>query len=515
MPRCLWIGLVASAILSVCQCSPVRAAYAYNPAIIKQTYERLSAPYDPSMSRGDYKRMVASLDNVDVEALLWDYEGLTPFLRVRILNDYGFWLWKANDTVNAVRVLKAVVRLAPLRAVAWLNLGDAQATLLRPTGPWDPPQTWEDKLALTREAITSYQHYLVLTKSPVQHVNDFLAFNLLNFREGEDACKFVTSLANAHRLLDLGIAGIGPFDLLHDGNKYYVYIGDGSSPRIGAFTAPEADGDQAWQDLYSGNINEQSAVDFWPLDDEKGVDGADGVSPGDELRLVTLGDAYYALQITPSTANDAVYVASGFGGDATASPFAEAWLVQPNNGYICHIAGHVKSSLYTGQGNPLCAQFLAGASFPRPDIKRLPPASEMRFPGYFENRSPDRRWYDYDLTGWSTIDLGNDGHARDLAYYDIDPIQLPDCKQTGLLPYDSKNKSVLVEPFSQTIRNIPLGCDGAQEFPIIYKGKTYIETTHGPKLPTGEAAGAGIYEVRDDKVRPVCLIQNDFTYYAK
>jgi tetratricopeptide (TPR) repeat protein len=44
----------------------------------------------------------------------------------QIVNDWGYYLWKAKDYPKAQMLLEAVIRLNPERAVAYLNLGDVR-----------------------------------------------------------------------------------------------------------------------------------------------------------------------------------------------------------------------------------------------------------------------------------------------------------------------------------------------------------------------------------------------------
>ncbi len=61
--------------------------------------------------------------------------------QVKYMNDYGFFLQKAGASKDAVKILEKVVRVAPSRTVAWLNLADAY---------WDSKHTGEAKVAYRR-----------------------------------------------------------------------------------------------------------------------------------------------------------------------------------------------------------------------------------------------------------------------------------------------------------------------------------------------------------------------------
>lgn len=71
------------------------------------------------------EELSANLTEPEVWLDAWKSKNLSKAQYVNSLNDYGFYLLKSGDLKNSTEILIAVTRLAPERAVAFLNLGDA------------------------------------------------------------------------------------------------------------------------------------------------------------------------------------------------------------------------------------------------------------------------------------------------------------------------------------------------------------------------------------------------------
>jgi tetratricopeptide (TPR) repeat protein len=78
---------------------------------------------------------------VEAYEVQWLKNGAGGSRQVRYVNDYGFFLQRAGASKDAVKILEKVVRVAPERTVAWLNLADAY---------WDSKHTDEAKAAYRR-----------------------------------------------------------------------------------------------------------------------------------------------------------------------------------------------------------------------------------------------------------------------------------------------------------------------------------------------------------------------------
>jgi len=474
----------------------------YNPALLVKTYECVSAVYHSNKSYINYSGdILEPLARAGVQTLLTNPGGVTALQRVQILNDYGFWLYKQGFTyMQAAAVLEAVVKLAPERALAWLNLGDTYAAMLTSAVEDDgipkANSTWSGKQELTRKAVDAYERYVSLSASPVQHVRDFLALNILNAPQ-ENVCQFVTAFVRQNREQELAInqyTDVIPVDLLGDGVKYYVYIyytGSSNIPDIAAYTSPQKDVGPYYSQWHP------SDVDFDPLDFLSGDGGGTSVNPGDSLYLLLFKNLYYVLRVTFSDANAA--------SDPIDRPVDSAQIVQPNNGVVCGIKARLSPVLSVGQGDPVCDHFLAGSSFDQPAVDNSLADQNIKL-------GPRGLGADYDLTSTVKADLENDGHPLDFAYYDFESGAGAGCGQKGIVPFDPVALKEKIGPLDDGLRRLPIGCDGGQDYVITWKGRTYLELDHGPDLQPGEARGAGIYEVEDDVVNPVCIIENRFQY---
>ncbi|MBX9572960.1 MAG: hypothetical protein K2X77_28955 [Candidatus Obscuribacterales bacterium] len=117
---------------------------AYNAA------RTLSAVFDLSFYAINTQREEYKADKMEPELWMdaWKWRKLPTDKYITALNDYGFYLLQSGRYSEAVRVLEAVTKEQPERAVAFLNLGDA---------------LWcSEEQALSAEA---YQHYLTLNKA--------------------------------------------------------------------------------------------------------------------------------------------------------------------------------------------------------------------------------------------------------------------------------------------------------------------------------------------------------------
>ncbi|GBQ43506.1 hypothetical protein AA11237_3295 [Acidocella aminolytica 101 = DSM 11237] len=490
----------------------------YNSAKLLQTYKRVRAAYSPTEESWEVmEKVTGPLEGAGVQVLLTEDGGITPAQRIEILNDYGFWLYKQGRAFDAAAVLQVVVQLAPQRAVAWLNLGDAFVLELgKHDGAFNPnpneiklpPRlTWSDGQALTHQAIDAYRHYLALGGVPNEHVQDFLALNQRNAPQG-NVCAFVTAYANAGRLDELGISGNGPINLTGDGRPYYVYSiinGTADVPGLLAFTTRQKD----VEDDYIGQEGANTEI-FSPLDAIDGIGGAtQGTNPGDDLFLIAFKTRYYALDLNYSTANNAVYTAQGnILPTVSKKAIAAIMVVKPGQGIICTVTPTISPSLAKNLNVALCDQFLKGHPFDQP-------AQNTSLGGENITLGPRGLGADYDLTSTTRADIENNGHPVDLAYYDFESGAGAGCGQKGVVPFDAVARVEKAGPLDDALRGIRIDCDSGRDYVITWRGKTYIELDHGPNRKPGEARGVGIYKIKDDRVYPVCLIDNKFTYSIK
>lgn len=170
-------------LLVLISCTPALAQTPSNECADRDllaTYKSASAPYTPSASLQQLRTFVFDLQNAGVAKLLSDNCGLTTSQRLLILNDYGFWRTKIGlPDETAIKALKTVVSLAPKRAAAWLNLGDAylaarNAEFPIANGPPFRLPTAAEEEARGRRALVAYKRYLALSPSPLRRVYHYV-----------------------------------------------------------------------------------------------------------------------------------------------------------------------------------------------------------------------------------------------------------------------------------------------------------------------------------------------------
>ncbi len=118
--------------------------------------------------------------------------GLSEQERIRIFNDYGFMLAQSGSPSAATPVLRSTVRLAPTRAVAWLNLGDAAQDTMAAT------DKESEKASSWTEARAAYDRYHILTGRPAPRAAQLERFNLpAALKTSDGVCSFVASAWNS------------------------------------------------------------------------------------------------------------------------------------------------------------------------------------------------------------------------------------------------------------------------------------------------------------------------------
>jgi hypothetical protein len=114
------------------------------------------------------------------------------------------------------------------------------------------------------------------------------------------------------------------------------------------------------------------------------------------------------------------------------------------------------------------------------------------------------------------VDLENNGKKQNVGYFEIDSGAGPGCDGSGFSLFDPVRKQVVDSPLNDEILGIQAkaaDCLGAAAFLIAVDGKTYFEIDRGRSDP-GETVGEGIYEVKNENVLPVCVIDNQMTLIA-
>ncbi len=466
----------------------------------------LSTCQDPQFNPWSYDYRVRLLKRAGIDILMSKDGGVTPHQRIEILNDYGFYLTKAQEFTDAIKVLGKVIELSPNRTVAWLNLGDAYRAMIgNPlrqdgmSGASSFADTWQEKVHDTERAIRSYQKYSSLTSHPTTESKDFLALNVLN-APSSSVCQYVVAFANAGREKEI-YGHPFPVDLLGDGTKYFVYSasqGTAQYPTIFATTSPT---DDAY--AYGGD----SDVEFSPLTDRWG--GASGA----EFLLFPFKGKFYVVDNEPSS---------------IAGTLLPNQVVAPNAGRICGITQHYKSTLSINNDHKICDPFLKGKVFDKIEddsdydqTGAVQDADSITLPGQVPaDNIAEMAGYHTDghvgLESALNADLFNDGKPVLVDYFRIDSGAGPGCSAYGVGLYDPKANEVLRSLLSTEILKTEastVNCDGVSTFLINFRNRVYLETDRG-QSNSGEPSGEAIYEVRDNHVFTVCKIDTKITLTA-
>jgi hypothetical protein len=129
----LYFGLMMPSMAQIRQppCTPPAAKPGDPPppvSLLLATHKCLLQDQQTEPANFDAVQATDDLKHAGIARLIQNPDGLSIGQRVSILNDYAFWMASEGDgytASQAVKVLDMVVSLAPNRAVAWLNLGDA------------------------------------------------------------------------------------------------------------------------------------------------------------------------------------------------------------------------------------------------------------------------------------------------------------------------------------------------------------------------------------------------------
>jgi hypothetical protein len=265
------------------------------------------------------KHAVAALDDADVRRLLDDPAGLWPSERVLMLNDYGFWLTQSDMLDDAITVLTQVVRLAPTRAVAWLNLGDAFRAALRRS------VDWQAKLSYSRQAADAYRRY-VDNGGKSTAVDDFMALNPAN--APGTVCDYVAAFYSRGRQAEMfGLPD--PVDIAGNGRMLHVYVEylrvAGGLLRI---VASDKEPDPF------GALPRTSVVGFGGADQDKMWFGG--------IHVIPFRKTYYVVY------------------ELDDGPYA---VVKPNAGRVCTFHRKVEASLTVNRLPDACQRLLSGRPF--------------------------------------------------------------------------------------------------------------------------------------------------------
>jgi hypothetical protein len=247
---------------------------------------------------------------------------------VEILNDWGYWQSRGEKPAEAIPILQRVVELAPTRAVAWRNLGDAARASL--SGAIADPE----RKRLTQLAIDAYGRYRKLTGHYQPDMKDFIEFNALNAPQ-DDVCGFVAAYYSRGRHQEItGVAN--PVDV------------DGSGKKVNLEASI----------LYAGKPDQQPYVKVTGEDGEEREsarafgfgEGSPNEGEGDRIDLIPFGGAVYALTEEEEVSEKEVKDQKG----------GLVGLYNWSGRRVCHFTAHSTASVRQSADDAVCRHLLAG-----------------------------------------------------------------------------------------------------------------------------------------------------------
>ena len=423
-------------------------------------------------------RLTDALDGAGVKELLDDAKaGLIPSAtRIAILNDYGFWLSKTNDPRNAVPVLQKVVELAPTRAVAQLNLGDAARSSVTVA------ETWEQKTKFSAIGMKAYSAYQKLAGKDAPDASEFQALHSIG-SVSENVCSYVAAFYNRGRQEEMW-GYPDPVDIAGDGKLRHVYIfyqGTAHVPGIFASTKAVPEEERVMEGL-SGD----DEVDFARTVDQS---SAEENGRWSEFHVLPFRDGYYL-----------VYQEDG-------GPVA---VVKPNAGTGCKFKRSFKPVLVEDHAPAICKEAFAGRAFAKLPREKLSgaaphvPANDLNI-GAFDNSQIDFEQY-------SDVKLDPLGEPARLGYFEIASGAGPGCSENGIafLAGNRLEKSPRADALMETQSQM-LKCGGSSAFPVSANGESLIEIDEGSAIQRTYPPRT-LLRLRGDKFETVCRVDQRPTY---
>ncbi len=423
-------------------------------------------------------RLTGALEDAGVKELLDDAKvGLVPrAARISILNDYGFWLSKTDDPRKAVPVLQKVIELAPARAVAHLNLGDASRSGVTRA------ETWEQKNRLSAIGMKAYSAYQKLAGKDAPDAREFQALHAAG-SVSENVCSYVAAFYNRGRQKEMW-GYPDPVDIAGDGKLRHVYIfyqGTAHVPVIFASTKAVPEEDQLVQALA-----EDAEVNFNRTVDQS-IAEEYGSRP--EIHVLPFRDGYYLVD------------------QEDGGPVA---VVKPNAGTVCRFKRNFTPMLVEDHAPAICKEAFAGHAFeklPREKLSGGAPrvaANDLDI-GTFDNSQLDFEQY-------SDVKLDPLGGPARLGYFEIASGAGPGCSKNGVafLAGNGLEKSpranALMEAQGQMLK-----CGGSSAFPVRVNGESLIEIDEGSAIQRTTPPRT-LLRLRGDRFETVCRVEQQPTY---
>ena len=432
---------------------------------LMQEYERLRASSSDGLPASTFDSLASRLGDAGAsEALDKPSDQLNQMGLVPVLNNFGFWQSRGTNPATALPTLQRVVEVAPTRAVAWSNLGDAARASLSGAIPD------AERARLTKLALDAYGSYQKLTGRTEPEMADFVEFNSDNAPH-EDVCPFVAEYYSRGRQRE--ISGVAqPVDVDGSGQKVNLDVQFGGSLVIPYARVASSDGKEL------------------PSEPAFGL-GSTEANAGamNNIAFIPFGGAVYAVTETggaPVVLND--------------------WAGKQ----ICHFTARYTASIRQSAEDTVCHDLLAG-SFPS-----VPPTTTLSEPKAtsIAADSAESFWSDMNgegITSVSDIDLSGSGHTDRVGSFNgYHPHG--DCHMGGVVLMDgdqpqasARNKALLNAEWDLQ------DCRDASASVVRSHGHPYVEIDSG-LLRHNEIARRTLLSVTTTGVKTVCRIVERPTY---
>jgi len=452
---------------------------------LRKIHDRLLAEYPverkknlntPTTLARFYLRLTAALEDADVKELLDDTKAgvVPPGTRIAILNDYGFWLSKTNDPRISIPVLQKVTELAPARAVAQLNLGDAARSGVAAA------ETWEQKNKFATIGMKAYSAYQKLARKDAPGAYEFQVLHATG-PVSETVCSYVAAFYS-HGRQDEMWGYPDPVDIAGDGKQRHVYIFDQGTAHVPAIFAstkavPE-------EERLNGALGGDGEVDFNRTVNQSRAEEYGGRP---ELHVLPFRDGYYL-----------VYQEDG----------GPAVVVKPNRGTVCRFKRNFAAVLAEDHASAICKEAGAGKVFdkipnqPLSNKDKPTEAAGLDLPGA---GTPDFQRY-------SDVKLDPIGASGRIGYYEYSSGSGPGCESNGVafLNGQGLEKSArakgLIEAQAQA-----MDCRGSAAFLVRANGENLVELDGGRALQRSTPPRT-LLRLRGDRFETVCRVEQRPTY---
>jgi hypothetical protein len=432
---------------------------------LMQEYERLRASSSDGLPASTFDSLASRLGDAGAtEALGKPSEQLNQMGLVPVLNNFGFWQSHGTSPATAIPTLQRVVEIAPTRAVAWSNLGDAaRASLSGVTSD-------AERLRLTNLALNAYGTYQKLAGHTDPEMADFIEFNATNAPH-EDVCPFVAEYYSRGRQRE--ISGVAqPVDMDGSGHKVNLDVQFGGSLVIPYVRVTSSDGREL------------------PSEAAFGLGSTEANAGGmNNIAFVPFGGAIYAVTETggaPVALND--------------------WAGKQ----VCHFTARYTASIRQSADDSVCHDLLAGSFSPVPTTTTLsePKATSIAVD------SAESFWSDMNgegITSISDIDLSESGRTdRVGSFTGYHPHG--DCHMGGVVLMDgdqpqasARNKALLNAEWDLQ------DCRDSSASVVRNHGHPYVEIDSG-LLRHNVIARRTLLSVTTTGIKTVCRIVERPTY---